>query len=471
MRLPIGLEFAERYLKLVAAKPQIASSKLFHYVEPISSFSDKQITSKITDVLKNNKFKPKSLILCLSRNLVTVRNLHLPSKDKQEIAQMIDLNIAHIVPYKKEEIVFGYCALGADEIGYTKVILAIIKSDAIRRQSNIIENTALLIDKVSLSSYGIWQWVLNSHSSEINQADLYLILDIDFEFTDFIIFSRENLLFTRSINVGVNAVLDIEGLGITKLLGEVKQSFVMFYNEEINKKPAAVFLSGARIKSGLSKTIEVELGFPVKLVKDPPPIEIPGTKESNIPNDVSLTAISGLSLKDSDHILYFAVPEIQIRKSLREKTRELMIAGSSFIYLLTIICVILFSNISNQESYLNKLNQRNAGIEKEMGSLLSQLNKIDFVKSYISNRRKPLIVFTQLQKMTPENISVSSVTIDKQDKVSVRGQAMQLADVFKFVNTLEQVKYFKNVETKSTRKKKIKDRDVTDFELTFQLIP
>jgi len=469
MIFPIGLEFAERYLKLVIAKPQITSSKLFHYVEPISSFSDEQITGKIKDILKKNKLKPKGLILCLSRNLVTVRNLHLPSKDKQEISQMIDLNIARIVPYKKEEIVFGYCILGADETGYTKVILAIVKGDAIRRQSKIIENTVLLIDKVSLSSYGIWQWILNNHSSEINQTDLYLILDIDFEFTDFIVFSHENLLFTRSINVGANAILDIGELGVTKLLGEVKQSLIMFYNEEINKKPAAVFLSGAHIKSGLSKTIETELGFPVKLVKGPYPTETSGSKDGNIPNDVSLTAISGLSSKDSGRILYFALPEIQIRKSLREKTRELMIAGSSFIYLFTIICVILFSNISHQESYLNKLNQRNAIIEKEMGNLSGQLNKIDFVKSYLSNRRKPLIVFTQLEKMTPDNISISSVAIDEQDKVSIKGQAMQLSDVFKFISTLEQVKYFKNVETKSTRKKKVKDKDVTDFELAFQL--
>jgi len=469
MKFPIGLEFAERYLKLVVAKPQIASSKLFHYVEPISSFSDEQITSKIADVLKKNKSKPKSLILCLSRNLVTVRNLHLPSKDKQEIAQMIDLNIARIVPYKKEEIVFGYCTLGADETGYTKVILAIVKGDAIRRQSKIIENTVLLIDKVSLSSYGIWQWIITNHSSEINQTDLYLILDIDFEFTDFIIFSHENLLFTRSINVGANAILDTGELGITKLLGEVKQSFVMFYNEEINKKPAAVFLSGAHIKSGLSKTIETELEFPVRLVKDSHSIEMPESKEQNIPKDVSLTAISGLTLKDSDRILYFVLPEIQIRKSLRENTRELMIAGSSFIYLFTIICVILFSNIYRHESYLNKLDQRNASIEKEMGNLLGQLNKMDFVKSYLANRRKPMIIFSQLQKMTPENISISSITIDEQDKVSIRGQAMQLSDVFKFINTLEQVNYFKKVETKSTRKKKVKDKDVTDFELTFQL--
>jgi Tfp pilus assembly protein PilN len=71
--------------------------------------------------------------------------------------------------------------------------------------------------------------------------------------------------------------------------------------------------------------------------------------------------------------------------------------------------------------------------------------------------------------MTPENISISSITIDEQDKVSIRGQAMQLSDVFKFISALEQVNYFKSVETKSTRKKKVKDKDLTDFELTFQL--
>jgi hypothetical protein len=39
-----------------------------------------------------------------------------------------------------------------------------------------------------------------------------------------------------------------------------------------------------------------------------------------------------------------------------------------------------------------------------------------------------------------------------------------LSDTFKYVSTLENSKFFKDVTTKYTRTKKIQDRDVTEFE-------
>jgi len=472
MRLPIGLEISEQYLKLVVAKSGVAHPKPSDcIVEPILSFSDEQIANTIIGLLKKWKLKPKSLALCLSRNLVTVRNLHLPSQDDKEITQMIDLNIGRIVPYKKEEIAFGYRILGVDEMGYTKLILALVKSDCLRRQSEIIEKLGFFIDRIGLSSYGVWEWVLSNHHSEINQTDLYLILDIDSAFTDFIIFSYNNLLFTHSINLGANNIRDSQEIGITKLLGEVRQFLIMFYNEEINKKPALVFLSGANVKPDLSKTIETELEIPVKPVISLYPSEVLKSKEKDILGGCSLTGVASLALKDNEHQFYFLLPEIQIRKFLREKTKDLIILGTSLIYLFSMTCAIFLGKIYNQQSYLNKLNQRYRAIEKDLGDLLEQSAKIEFVKVYLAHRQLPLIVLSQLQKIIPDEISVNSVSIDEENRVTIRGQAVQLSDVFKFISTLESEKHFKDVQTKSTRKKKVKDKDLTDFELSFLSSP
>src|SRR3989338_10760134 len=128
MRNNIGVEINEEYLKIAIAKSQPPHPKITDcIIEPISSLSDEQITKKITDILRTNRIKVKYSVLSLGRNLVTVRNLHLPSHDKKEIAQMIDLNVARIVPYRKDDIVFGYKSLGSDEMGYAKIILAIVQ--------------------------------------------------------------------------------------------------------------------------------------------------------------------------------------------------------------------------------------------------------------------------------------------------------------------------------------------------------
>jgi len=468
MRANIGIEICEQHIKMTVATLQGAHLKLSDVVvEPTLSLTDDQITGKFSDALKATKARPGSVALSLPRNLITVRNLHLPSQDKKEIAQMIDLNVARIVPYKREEITFGSRFLGTDEMGYTKVILAIVNSNVIRRHSKILEKAGLLIDGISLSSYGIWEWVISNHRSEISQADLYLLLDIDYTYADFIIFSYNNLLFTRSINMGVNSIREAGDIGITKLLGEVKQSLITFYNEEINKKPIAVFLSGAAIKSELSSVIETELGMPIKIVANPYPPETIKAKGRTITPDVSLTGVSAIALRDTEHRIHFILPEIQIRKALREQVRGLIILGSLFIYFFTLVLAIFLGRISNLQNYLNRLTEDSGVIEKDMSDLLTKLNKIDVIKTYLGLRRIPLVVFSELQKDMPGEITVTGISIDDQDRVTVRGQSVQLSDVFKFVNTLEKVKHFKEIQTKSTRKKKVKEKDMTEFEITF----
>jgi len=468
MRSHVGIEIGEQYIKMTIAALQGARLKLSDAVVITTlSLTDDQITGKFIDAAKAAKVKPSSLTLSLARNLVTVRNLHLPSQDKKEINQMIDLNIARIVPYKREEITFGSRFLGTDEMGYTKVILAIVNSNVLRRQSKILEKAGLFIDKISLSSYGIWEWVVGNHRPEINQTDLYLLLDIDTLFADFIIFSQNNLLFTRSINMGVSSIREAGELGVTKLLGEVKQSLITFYNEEINKKPVAVFLSGAGIKSELSKVVETELGIPARIVADPFSAEMLKAKGRTAQPDVSLTGVAAMALRDTESRVSFMLPEIQIRKALREKTKDLIILGSLFIYFFTMVMAIFLGKIYNQQSYLNKLNGNYAAVEKDMSDLLTKLSKVDVIKKHLALRRVPLIVFSELQKKMPAELIVTGINMDNQNRIIIRGQATQLSDVFKFVGILDKTEYFKDVETRSTRKKKIKEKDVTEFEISF----
>ena len=468
MKFSLGIEISEQYLKLVAVKSQrLKPPKLFDcIVEPISSFNDEQITDKIVNTLRVWKLKPKRLILCLLRNFVTVRNLHLPSQDRQEIMQMINLHIGRIVPYKKEEIVFGHQPLGIDEMGYAKELAAIVHIDIVRRQARIIEKAGLSIDNINLSSYGAWQWVINRFPHEINHNDLYLLLDVDAVFTDFIIFSRNNLLFTRNLPIKIN--LNFNQADVTKFIGEIKQSLVIFQSEEMNKRPANVFLTGSEISKDLCKVIADELDIPVKLVIPPYSEEFLKEKKRDIPKDASLIAVTEVVLEESDKGLSFILPEIQIRRALKEKTKELTIMGTLFIYFFSIIIFMFLGRLYNEQSYLRRLNLRTEAIKKEVGDLVNQTRKIEFIKGFLFSRRLPLLFLSELQKSIPEEVSIDYLSLDEVNKATLRGQANQLSDVFKFVSVLEQTKYFKDITTKYTRTKKVRDKEINNFEIEFQ---
>lgn len=471
MTFQVAIEISKKYIKLgqVGLKGKTIEPLGF-IVEPIESLTDEQATQSITIVLRNERLRAKSAQVVLSRDFVTVRNLHLPTQDQQEIAQMIDLHISRVVPFKKEEIIFSHQFLGMDEAGFARVLLAIVQIETLRRQVKILEKAGFFIDEISLSSYLIWQWVMKNYRTEINPRDLYLILDIDSSFTDFIIFSQQGLLFTRSIYIGASEIEDTQEVGLTRLIGEARQSLVIFYNEEINKKPARIFLSGARSIIKFAHLIESEFDIPVKLASIAYQLETKQGK-SDIPEDVSLTALAGIILKEKAKTLPFVLPELQIRKAIRDKTRDLVILGSFLIYLFSITLVIFLGRIYNQQTYLRRLEERYTIIKQDLADLLDQSKKIDFIKNYLDSRRVPLFVISQLQKITPDEITVNFMALDENDNIILRGRAFQLSDVFKFVTSLEKKGTFKDVQTKYTRKRKMKDKEITEFELTLQLVP
>lgn len=470
MNLSVALEVSKQYLKIVTFETVANQQGVFNcIVESVASLTDEQIANKITEILRREKIRPRAICVSLPRDFVTVRNLHLPSQDNQEITQMIELHIARVVPYKKDEIVFTYKLSGMDEMGYARVILGIIQIDALRRQASILEKVGYFADNVILSSYESLQWILKSCSAEINQADLYAILDVDSSFTDFIVFSKQGLLFTRSIPVGANPIAAKDDVGLMKLLGEAKQSLIIFYNEAINKKPVKIFLSGASIIDNLAKSIESEMDIPVKLVPAPYAKDLQRLAKMNIPQDASMIAVSQLSTDRGSQSMNFVLPELQIKRALREKTRDLIVMGTGTLYLLSIICAIFLGRFYKQQAYLSKLTQRLGVIGTEAEDLIAHSRQTEIIKECLYSRKLPLAIITQLQKAIPQGIAVNTLGIDEKATITLRGQAFQLSDVFRFITSLEKAGVFKDIQTKYTRKRKLKDREITDFELSFQL--
>lgn len=466
MRLPIAVEIDQSNLKIAAADRDNdgGAGNVRCLSSPVASLTDDQISLKAAELLSLHKITPGRTTLCLQRSAVTVRNLHLPSQDAKEIGEMVELHMVRIVPYKKEEIIYSYSFLGVDEMGYGKVLLAIINIGAVRKQVNMLEKAGLFIDRVSLGSYGVWRSAVSSCGGEMSGEDLYILLDVDRDFTDFIICDREKVLFTRSINIGARDIEMTPETGISKLIGEIKQSLIIFYNEEINRKPVRIFLGGADLVGHFSSTIGSELNMPVTLFS----ASCGQNKAASGMRDISFSGTGALASDPGGSGFFFLVPEIQIRKSLKEKMRLLLVAGSTAIYLLTVICAVFLFRIYHRQSYLNELEGRSAVIEGDMGELFGRLGKIGFIRDYLAGRSRPLSVLKQLFSAIPAGISVTSFDMDGRS-VRVRGRGPQLSDVYKFVTTLEDSGYFKEIQTKYTRKKKTKDGEFTDFELQLAL--
>lgn len=462
MRPSVAIEIGERWLKVMAGRPDAPQGLL----RPIQGFTDEQITGVLTTALRELKLKARPVVLCLPRNLVTVRNLHLPSQDPNEIAQMIDLNTVRMVPYRKQEILSSYRLLGVDDIGYSKVMLAIVHRELVKRHVGILEAAGLSLERVVLSSHGAWRWAMARQEQAIPEEDLVLLLDVDAAFTDFLLCSTRELFFSRSLAIEADQFTD--EANVARLVSEVNQSLEIFQNEEMNRRPTTLFLAGAEaVMPRIERAVQDGLGLPVTRV--PGPVIKSGSASATLTGGCSVSALAQALAGHPEHELGFVLPEIQIQQSLKDKTRELVLIGTLGVYVLTVLMGFFMSRLYHQQTYLRQLAQRKAAIGQEIGDLVNQSRRIEVVKSYLTGRELPLRYLAELQKLIPNEVAVDYLSVDEQQRGLIRGQAQQLSDVFKLIASLENSRYIEQVDTKYTRRKKVRETELTEFELTMKV--
>jgi Tfp pilus assembly PilM family ATPase len=460
MKNVIGIEIGKETLKVVLGQVGGIHQRILNVaVRPIAADDDKSVGAALVEVFAAWKIKPRNVILSLPRNQVTVRNLHLPSKDSGEMDRMIDLHLGRIVPYKKEEVVYTYTMSGNDTLGYTRIVLAIAYYDIIKRQMKLLDKAGVLPEGIVLSSCGIHAQICALYKADIRQMPLFIILDVDTDYTDFIVADKQQMYFTRSIAVKASALNEEEGR--TRLIGQVRQSLVIFNNEEINEKPSMIYLSGFA-QQGLADALSKELDIALT--------SVPGSGNTDSEKTTiasSTTAVERIAIDGTRQKLCFDIPEIQAQKSIRAKIRDLITLGVVGCYLAGILCMVFAARLYCRDGYRRELDRRSALIENDVGAMGRELDRIMLVKDHLQRRSVPVFLLDSLHKIMPVTVATTWISLDNAGKIVVRGEARESSDVFAFVNVLDQYEYFEQATANYTRKRKVKDREVTDFEVTF----
>jgi len=464
MRNVLAVEIGQQNIKIAASLSPLRGSlkNLYFASKPISSLEDESISKLLAETLNKWKFKPSYIVLSLPRNLVAVRNLSLPSKDRDEISKMVELHAVKVVPYKKEEMVTAYLALEQTEAGYSQVLLSAVHCNTLNRHLKIITDAGFLADKVYLSSCGIREYVLVMRKNAIEKEGVYIAVDLDAEYCDFAAFSKEKLLFTRSIVMGA-AQLEGEEQR-SRLIKEIKQTIIIFKSELENKKPQKIFITGA---TGLVKSheeaIAQQLELPLEIIAADE--EIAHSDKIEVTRNISLTAINQL-LSESPERISFFVAELQVSRIFKERVANLIITGSLAVFILFIISCIFLASVYNKQVYLHNINSQAKIVEQEVSGLSGESEIVEIAKAVMKRKNMPLILFLELYKLVPKEIAIKSIEVDKDDLVFIRGESLNLSDVYAFSEKLDKSKYFVDINNKSARKKKARKGELTDFEIT-----
>ncbi|MEI8138511.1 MAG: pilus assembly protein PilM [bacterium] len=405
------------------------------------------------------------VVICLPRQAVNVRLFDLPSGDPQEIADMVDLQIARQTPYSRDEIVFDYRVFRSDKDGYTRVMLVIAQTGIVRQKYRFIEDAGLSVSMVTTTTDG-WLAALQDGKLAFSQrlAGAAAFLDVDMMSSDLVVLNQGVPLFSRSLSVGASQLLAGDEPSRDKAVQEISMALETFRNEVPSVSIVAVALAGtAGGNQSFVKLLTSVLG--VEII----PVTGAGAdaydKTGPEAATVVLTGIIGAAAAPERLQINLTPESVRLRKSVMVKARQLTMMAMLIMAVVGLMSLFVVSRINRQQVCLNELNIMIRQTTADADRIDAMSRKVVLVSERMAISMTPARALVELLGLAPETMAFTSIQISEASQLVCRGSAETVADTVRLVNSMEVSLLFQNV--KNTRTVSGKDR--TEFEIACEL--
>lgn len=468
----IGVDFNSNTLKLAYLRPSYNKMEAVRLLTwNINGLNDADISKLLRTTFIDLKLKNPHVINIVPSNLVITKNIEIPSSDPEEIREIINLQAGRHTPYSREEIIVDYVNIGTYKNNYTKILLVIVTRSVIKRQFEILTRTGFRLEKIFFAPEGL-AWFASKMMKLDTKNSPRSMVHVDELVTDFAVIFGDKPVFIRSMPIGAQHLISERERYEPRFVEELKRSLEAYQNENIEKTPDMMVLSGAieEIKN-LDVALNNGLHIPVKTEPYFKHISLSGEVIKGMPLIKHVSFLSVIaSMIGREEIKVDLMPEeAKLSKSVEERGKDLIKTGIFVLTLFVLICFILISNIYFKGAYLNKLNGKEEELNKEALALEKNFTEVGLIRKYLSGRGYSLEVLNELYSLISMDTQVDDIKFDEQGRFSIRGTANTMSAVFSFVDRMEKSQYFKDVKTRYTTKRKEGARDVTDFEILASL--
>ncbi|MFA5060346.1 MAG: PilN domain-containing protein, partial [Candidatus Omnitrophota bacterium] len=410
-------------------------------------------------------------IYIVNPNTTITKNIEIPSLDPNEIKSIIDLQAGRHTPYSREEIIIDYVNIGVYQRNYSKVLLVIVNRNVLKNQLLILEQSGLVIEKVFFTSENIARFyskALNLVAAETPTG----IINVTANATDFTVAFKGTVIACRNIPVGAAQLIAEGQPARDKFISELKKSIESYQSEDIEKAPDTfVLTSDHSYLKDLQPFLKESLSNNVKIVPyfDNLKIDPMARKVIAETNGESFLDVLSPILAFDESRIDLMPEELRLQRTLEGQRKELTKLGVFAIIFLILVGVIFFSKVQTKNSFLIKLKNTHEPKRKEAQVLEKISSKTRIVKDYLNGRMIGLEALNELYRLVPEEIYLSSISMDDQGVITIQGTSESMSRVFSLVTDLENSDLFKGVKTKSTTAKKERGKDVAAFEVAFRL--
>jgi len=206
----LAVDFGAGSLKLADFETNEAGGlRLKHFsIKPLGlegaqeSTREATIVKALQETLAEQSLTSKNVNVCAPGFQVFSKFVKLPPVDAAKVTQIIQYEAQQNVPFPLAEVVWDYQILGSAASGELEVLLVAIKSDVVEGLFRVAEKAKLKLNLCDASPAAL------CNAFRFNYGDLEdctMLLDIGAK-TSNLLFFEKGKVFSRSINLGANAI-------------------------------------------------------------------------------------------------------------------------------------------------------------------------------------------------------------------------------------------------------------------------
>src|SRR5438094_9596005 len=469
-----ALEFSGEWLKLARVEVSAKGKRRLRRLVARPVVLPEEIPKTFVDLVKEGVGAADSILISIPRNLVTVRNLQLPTTDPRELNEMIGLQTAKQTPYSKEEIIADFQVVRRSPEGYTDVVLITTHRSVSNRCLKILDDFHLKAAGIRLSSHGVLSsWQLMRGATRDEERGPTAVLDIDSNFSDFLVTRSGAVTFTKALSIG-SAKLAEEENEIEKLAEEIQRAVDIYESERVGQGITKLVVTGAEVDlARLIPSLTAKLRLPVQRVSL---VErLPGAREAmDLPEaqrgSVSFAAVLGLAWNAERAGIDLTPQEVRLREALEHKGRAIMVSGILGVSILTALTALVSQHVYFKKQYLEQLDGEIARTQQAASDVEALKKRLKIIREAERRENSSLEILSVLHRSTPPEISLKSIAFDEDSHVVLKGVTQKMSTVFEFVSTLEKLPNFHQVKAKHATRSGSKDgSEEIEFEITCPL--
>lgn len=388
------------------SSPQTAQEFTLELADP------PQRPDQIRAFIRQNRIKTGQLILGIPRTEFSVRYLSLPTLKDTEIKHMVDHEVAHLFPFKPEELLYDHVVIAKESDGYSRVMLFASLKETVTSSCDILREAGLIPDGVSVSTLSLYSRFLKQHRPKTN----YLIVYLADSWLELLHIAEGKLTFSRAFPLK-NPDPANELLRSIEMTATVLRDTGYRIDTVLLSAEPQITLDELAEKAGSSLQCAVEIDRSLNLAEA----------------DLQDACSGGASLR--------LVPkEYSCLKQTDKNKRAVARLAVLLLINLTLVSNILLLQKKARAEYLAWLTTEIARIETPASELRKKAAEIQALESYRASGRVSLALLSEIYAAASPGMTLSGLELQytgSAGAVSFKGTAPSTQSALTFVEKLK----------------------------------